>query len=124
LDLVPALVRLAAEEPPNRHNLLDEASGCISRYRPVAPPERRVKGILAQARIYRGSRDEELLKLLGTELAETKDAPDRGWLQMERGRTLARLGREMEAMVCFDEAEKLLVDPLDRGLAMVHQAQL
>src|SRR5204863_5298628 len=108
-----------------RHALLDEASAKISEFRPAAPPERRVQGILAQARIYRESkRDEDLLQLLGTELVETKPPADRGWLQMERGRTLARLGREMEAMVCFDEAEKLLVDPLDRGLAMVHQAQL
>jgi hypothetical protein len=124
LDLVPALVSLAAEDPRLRHALLDEASAKISEFRAVAPPERRVKGILAQARIYRAKRDEDLLQLLGTELAETKGPADRGWLQMERGRTLARLGREMEAMVCFDEAEKLFVDPLDRGLAMVHQAQL
>jgi tetratricopeptide (TPR) repeat protein len=125
LDLVPALVALAGETPALRHALLDEASAKISEFRPAAPPERRVKGILAQARIYRESkRDEDLLQLLGTELAETKAPADRGWLQMERGRALARLGREMEAMVCFDEAEKLLVDPLDRGLAMVHQAQL
>jgi tetratricopeptide (TPR) repeat protein len=30
----------------------------------------------------------------------------------------------MEAMVSFDEAEKLLADPWERGLAMVHEAQL
>ncbi|HVE40006.1 MAG TPA: hypothetical protein VNM14_08980 [Planctomycetota bacterium] len=125
LDLVPALVALAAEEPALRHALLDEASAKISEFRPAAPPELRVKGILAQAAIYRDAkRDEDLLQLLGTELAETKAPVERGWLQMERGRALARLSREMEAMVCFDEAEKLLADPLDRGLAMVHQAQL
>jgi hypothetical protein len=125
LDLVPALVKLAAEDPAHRHDFLDWASKEISEYRPVAPPERRVKGIQVQALLYRESRrEEDLLQLLAAELAETKAPADRGWLQMERGRTLARLSREMEAMVCFDEAEKLLVEPFDKGLAMVHQAQL
>jgi len=125
LDLVPALVKLAAEEPGRRHAHLDIASRKISDFLRTAPPDRRVKGILAQARIFQESkRDEEMLQILVAELSETKNAADRGLLQLERGRTLARMAREMEAMVCFDEAEKLLVDPWERGLAMVHQAQL
>jgi TolA-binding protein len=125
LDLASALVKLAAAEPAIRHALLDEASARVSEFRRVAPPERRVRGVLAQARIYRESRrDEDLLRFLVAELADAKLPADRGLLQLERGRALARMGREMEAMVCFDEAEKLLADPYGRGLAMVHQAQL
>jgi len=127
LDLVPALTRLAAADPARRHDSLDLASARISDYLRVAPPERRVAGLAAQARIYReGNRNEELATLLSTELAEARTAGDRGLLHLERGRAFARLGkhREMEAMSSFDEAEKLLADPYLKGLAVVHQAEL
>jgi hypothetical protein len=59
-------------------------------------------------------------------MAEARNPGDRGLLHLERGRAFARLGkhREMEAMSSFDEAEKLLVDPFQKGLAVVHQAEL
>src|SRR5262249_13945733 len=118
LDLVPALVRLAASDPARRHDYLDWASKRISDYLRVAPPDRRVKGILAQARIYREEkRDEELLSLLAAELAESRVPGDRGLLHLERGHAFDRLGRNMEAMSSSDEAEKLLSDPLQRGMA-------
>lgn len=127
LDLVPALARLAAQEPAERHALLDEGAARISDYLRVVTPDRRVNGLVAQARLYRESgRDEELAAMLGAELAETRDPQQRGRLHLERGRAFARLGkhREMEAMSSFDEAEKLLTDPFDRGLAAVHMATL
>jgi TolA-binding protein len=125
LDLVSALVKLAAEEPARRHAHLDEASAILSEVLRTASAERRVDAILAQTRVYRASsRDKEALQLLVSELAETRASAERGRLQLERGRTLQRLSREMEAMVCFDEAEKLFADPWERGLAMVHEAQL
>lgn len=121
LDLVPALLRLAAAEPSLRHALLDEASARMSDYFRVAPPERRLAGILVQARIYREARrDEELLALLATELAEAKTPADRGLLHLERGRAFDRLGRNMEAMSSSDEAEKLL----GAGWATIHIAEL
>jgi len=125
LDLVPALTRLAAAEPDLRHPLLEEASTAISDYLRAAPPERRVPGLLAQARIYREEkRDEDLVALLSKELAEPRSAGDRGLLHLERGRALDRLGLNMEAMSSFDEAGRLLVDPFQKGLAIVHEAQL
>ena len=127
LDLVPALVRLAAADPALRHALLDEASTRISDYLRAAPADRRIAGLVAQARIYREEkRDEELVALLSSELADARTPGDRGLLHLERGRAFARLGkhREMEAMSSFDEAEKLLADPMARGLAVVHQAEL
>jgi len=125
LDLVPALVKLAALEPDFRHARLDEASTRLSEFLHVAPPDRRVKGLLVRALLYRETqREEELLQSLASDLAEQKNPADRGLLQMERGRTFSRQGRNMEAMACFDEAEKLLVDPLAKGVAMVQQAIL
>jgi tetratricopeptide (TPR) repeat protein len=127
LDLVPALTRLAADDPALRHKLLDLASTRISDYLRVAPADRRVQGLIAQARICREERrDEELVTLLTTELAGARTPGDRGLLHLERGRAFSRLGkhREMEAMSSFDEAEKLLVDPFQKGLAVVHQAEL
>lgn len=121
LDLVPALVRLAAEEPGLRHALLDEASTRMSDYFRVAPADRRLAGVLVQARIFReAQRDEDLLALLTAELAEAKTPRDRGLLHLERGRTFDRLGRNMEAMSSSDEAEKLLGD----GMATIHMAEL
>lgn len=125
LSLVPALVTLAGLDPDLRHALLDEASARISEYRRTAPPERRVQGVLTQAQIWRESkRDGELLALLVAELAEAKTPGDRGLLQLERGRAYARLGRNMEAMAAFDEAALLIADPLMKGMASVHQAEL
>lgn len=125
LDLVLALTRLAAADPSLRHALLDEASARISEYLRAAPPDRRVAGLLAQARIYREEkRDEELAGLLSAELAQGRPAADRGLLHLERGRALDRLGLNMEAMSSFDEAGRLLVDPFLKGLAAVHEAQL
>lgn len=125
VDFVPALTRLAAADPALRHALLDEASTRISEYLRVAPPDRRVAGLLAQARIYREEkRDEDLVALLSKELADARTPGDRGLLHLERGRAFARLGQNMMAMSSFDEAEKLLVDPFLKGLAVVHQAEL
>jgi tetratricopeptide (TPR) repeat protein len=127
LDFVPALTRLAAADPALRHALLDEASTRISEYLRVAAPDRRVPGLVAQARIYREEkRDEDLIALLSKELTDARSAGDRGLIHLERGRAFARLGkhREMEAMSSFDEAEKLLADPFLKGLAVVHQAEL
>jgi len=125
LDLVPALTRLAAADPSIRHDLLDLASTRISDYLRVATPDRRVAGLLAQARLYREEkRDEDLVALLTKELAEARSATDRGLLHLERGRAFARLGQNMMAMSSFDEAGLLLTDPFLKGLAVVHQAQL
>ena len=125
LELAPALAALAAADPASRHALLDEGAARISDYLRAAPADRRVKGLLAQARLFKeAGRDEELAALLAAELAETRDPQQRGLLHLERGRAFTRLGRNMEAMSSFDEAEKLLTDPFDRGLAAVHQALL
>ncbi|MBI3857819.1 MAG: tetratricopeptide repeat protein [Planctomycetes bacterium] len=127
LDLVPALTRLASADAGLRHALLDEAAARLSDFMRIAPPERRLEGILAQSRIFREEgRDEDLLAVLAGAIAEARSPRDRGLLHLERGRTFARLGkhREMEAMSSFDEAEKLLVDPMARGLAAVHMAEL
>jgi tetratricopeptide (TPR) repeat protein len=125
LDLAPALARLAAADPASRHALLDEGAARISDYLRVAAADRRVKGLLAQARLFQESgRDEELATLLAAELAETRNPQQRGLLHLERGRAFMRLGRNREAMSSCDEAEKLLTEPFDRGLAGVHLAML
>jgi hypothetical protein len=125
LSLARSLVRRAELEPEARHELLDEASARVSDALRVATPDRRIRAVRVEAELYRGARrDEELLTLLARELAETRPQADRGLLQLERGRTFARLGRNMEALAAFDEAERLIPDPLLKGMAQVHQAEL
>jgi hypothetical protein len=125
LALARALIRRAELEPDSRHDLLDEASARVSDALRVATPDRRIRAVLVEAELYRSEkRDEELLTLLARELAEQLHPADRGLLQLERGRTFARLGRNMEALAAFDEAERLIQDPLLKGMAQVHQAEL
>ncbi|HLY75014.1 MAG TPA: hypothetical protein VKU80_12915 [Planctomycetota bacterium] len=125
LDLARALIRRAAEEPESRVPLLDEASTRVSDALRVLPVDHRLPALRVKARLLReAGRDDELAAQLTTELSETRHPPDRGLLQLERGRTLARLGRNMEALASFDEAERLIQDPLLRGMAQVHQAEL
>lgn len=127
LDLVPALVRLAALEPDRRPALLDEASTRISEFLKAAPSRLETRGRVCQAWIYRAAgRDEELVRRLAAEIEGAGAAEDRGVLHLERGRALARLGknRQPEALACLDEAEKLISDPWLRGLALIHEAEL
>ena len=125
LEVARALLRRSSLEPELRQALLDDAAAKVSDFLRRAPPEARLRGTLVKARIYREEkRDEVLLQMLASELAEARSPADRGTLQMERGRTFARMGRNMEAMAALDEAERLLPDPLGRGLAMVYQAEL
>jgi len=125
LDLARALIRRASQEPDLREPLLDEASTRVSDALRVLPADRRISALRIKARVLREARrDEDLAAQLAVELAETKTPAERGLLQLERGRTFARLGRNMEAMASFDEAERLLQDPLLRGMAQVHQAEL
>lgn len=125
LDIARALVRLSSLEPELRQHHLDDASSKVSEFLAKAAPEARLRGVLAKAVVYReGGHEELLLQLLATELAERRIPGERGRLQLERGRTFARMSRNMEAMAALDEAEHLLTDPLARGLAMVYQAEL
>jgi len=125
LDLARALVKRGILEPELRQALLDEAATRVSDALRIATAGLRVQAIRMQARILReAGRDEELEALLAVELAETKAPADRGLLQLERGRIFARRNRNMEALACFDEAERLIVDPLQRGMAQVYQAEL
>jgi tetratricopeptide (TPR) repeat protein len=125
LDLARALVRRAGAEPSLRIPLLDDASTRVSDALRVAPPDRRIRALRVKAQVLRqAGREEDLLAQLSEELAEARTPQDRGLLQLERGRTFARLGRNMEAMAAFDEAEHLIQDPLLRGMAQVHQAEL
>lgn len=125
LEYAAALMKQAALEPEIRHAHLDAAAAKISDFLRLAPPGQRARGIAAQAALYRESRRaEEALQNLASELAETRDPASRGLLILERGLTFDHLGRNMEAMASFDDAEKLLADPLLRGAAQVHQAVL
>ena len=125
VDLARALVLRAAAEPEFHSQHLDDASAKVSDAFSRLPPERRISAVRMKARVLRENRhDEQLAAYLAVELAETKNPADRGLLQLERGRTFTRLGRNMEAMASFDEAEHLLQDPLLRGMAQVHQAEL
>jgi hypothetical protein len=125
LSVARSLIRLAEVESEARHDHLDQASARVSDALRAATPDRRVRAVRVEADLYRGEgRAEELLTLLARELAETRNPADRGLLQLERGRTFARLGRNMEALAAFDEAERLIPDPLLKGMALVHQAEL
>ncbi|HVR85716.1 MAG TPA: tetratricopeptide repeat protein [Planctomycetota bacterium] len=125
LDLARALVHRAAADPEFRVALLDEASTRVSDALRLLPAERRVPALRVKARVLREARrDEDLAVQLTTELAETKGRADRGLIELERGRTFARLGRNMEALASLDEAEHQIQDPLLRGMAQVHQAEL
>jgi len=125
LALARALIRRATLDPENRHELLAWASGPISDALGVATPGLRIRAVRVEAELHRAAgREEDLLALLARELAETRVPADRGLLQLERGRTFARQGRNMEALAAFDEAERLLQDPLLKGMAQVHQAEL
>jgi TolA-binding protein len=125
LDLARVLARRAALEPKISSDWLDEASTLISEAIRVGGEDRRIQARLVQARVFRQEkRDEDLAADLAAELKEIKAPAARGLLQLERGRTFARLGRNMEAMAAFDEAERLIADPLLRGMAQVHQAEL
>jgi TolA-binding protein len=125
LDLARALARRAAAEPQLRVALLDDASARVSDALRVLPADRRARAIPVQARVLReAGRDEDLLRQLSEDLSEARTPADRGLIQLERGRAFARLGRNMEALAALDEAERLLPDPLLRGMAQVDQADL
>ncbi|HLY09721.1 MAG TPA: tetratricopeptide repeat protein [Planctomycetota bacterium] len=125
LDLARALVRRAAAEPELRSRILDDASARVSEALHVLPADQRLPALRVKALVLReGGRYDYLLAQLSDELAETRLPADRGLLQLERGRTFAKLGRNMEALASFDEAERLISSPLLRGMAQVDQAQL
>jgi tetratricopeptide (TPR) repeat protein len=125
LDLARTLARRAALEGGNRQALLDEAASRISEYLKDAPPEQRLAGFLAQARLsWDLGRHEEVVALVVRELADQPRGADRGLLQLERGRALARLGRPAEALAALDEAERLVTDASSRALALLFQAEL
>jgi tetratricopeptide (TPR) repeat protein len=125
LDQARALLQRAAVEPELKVDLLDLAAARVSDAIRVAPAGLRLPAQRLMAQVLRAEgRDGEVLAKLSEELAETKNPADRGLLQLERGRTFARLGRNMEALAAFDEAERLIQNPLLRGMAQVHQAEL
>jgi tetratricopeptide (TPR) repeat protein len=113
LDLARVLARLG---------LFDEAAARVSEYLRAAPPDRRLLGLLTQARIFWNARRyEEMLPLL---VEKTRSAADKALLQMERGKAFARLGRKAEALAALDEAEELAGDPQTRAVAQLFQAEL
>ncbi len=125
LELARALARRGFLEAEHRQALLDEAASHISEYVREAAPEKRLRGFLTQARIsWDLGRYEEMLPLLVRELADHPRPADRGLLQLERGRALARLGKYAEALAALDDAERLLTDPGPHAVALLFQAEL
>jgi tetratricopeptide (TPR) repeat protein len=124
IELARALGRRAAAEP-DRQALLDESAALLAEFVREAPPDRRLQGFLTQARILGDlGRHEEVLPTLVRELAGTTRPADRGRLQLERGRALARLNRPAEAFAALDEAERLVERPEEKAVARLLQAEL